>query len=283
MPSGKGVVPRCGGAVRNAGQVNAIQSAEPAPQGTTRALGFQPPHDPGPRSETDLIDDDPALPTRWRWRPSSTATSGAQAWMKPLQCVPIVIKIRWDQRPADHGRLAHTVCERPAPSDGTLVPSCDKRAPSSWPRPHGRVRRWHAPQLLRRTDLNPTRPTANSGSSSTVPAAPSANPAVCGISGGSLGRSASRARSAVCGDRPTRWPVSRHGTWAANLCASASRPGLPQRRRRGARAGRDPRLRSNVRSRPRRWASTRAPLHSFALTAPSRASASGIVREFMPN
>ena len=26
------------------------------------ALGFKPPHDPGPRSETDLVDDDPSMP-----------------------------------------------------------------------------------------------------------------------------------------------------------------------------------------------------------------------------
>ncbi len=61
MPSGKGVYLGVVSAIPNAGQINAIQSVNLRPANYT-ALGFAPPHDPGPRSETDLVDDDPGLP-----------------------------------------------------------------------------------------------------------------------------------------------------------------------------------------------------------------------------
>ena len=61
MPSGKGVYLGVVEPIANAGKVNAIQSLNLRP-GSYTALGFAPPHDPGPRSETDLIDADPSLP-----------------------------------------------------------------------------------------------------------------------------------------------------------------------------------------------------------------------------
>src|SRR5258706_6955737 len=61
MPSGKGVYLGVVSPITNAGKANAIQTVNLRPAHYT-ALGFLPPHDPGPRSETHLIDNDPTLP-----------------------------------------------------------------------------------------------------------------------------------------------------------------------------------------------------------------------------
>ena len=91
MPSGKGVYLGVVEAVPNAGKVNAIQSVNLRPAHYAQ-LGFTPPDDPGPRSETDLVDDDPDLPDALETADALDREFGATGVLHPLQCVHIVVK-----------------------------------------------------------------------------------------------------------------------------------------------------------------------------------------------
>jgi amidase len=286
MPSGKGVYLGVVEAVPNAGQVNAIQSLNLRPKHYA-ALGFKAPHDPGPRSETDLIDDDPALPDALEVAAQLDRDFRRTGWMKPLQCVPIVIKDQMetkDLRTTD-GSLTQFANDRP-PSDGTLVAKLRRAGAIILAKANmdeyagGTHRSSYGGQTC-----NPYATDRDSGSSSTgSAAAPSANLAVCGISEESLG--SIREPGKKCGlvaIAPTRGLVSRHGTWAANLlrerfapvCRSVEDVARVLDAIRGFDAN-DPITATQVGFEPA------APLHSFARERTLAGKRLGIVREFMP-
>src|SRR4029453_2700514 len=121
MPSGKGVYLGVISAIPDAGKVNAIASVNLRP-GHYAALGFAPPHDPGPRSETDLVDDDPSLPDALEVAALLDDEIRGRKSLRPLHCIPIVIKDQmdtFDLRTTD-GSLTQFANDRP-PLDGTLV------------------------------------------------------------------------------------------------------------------------------------------------------------------
>ncbi|MGH2568164.1 MAG: amidase family protein, partial [Bacteroidota bacterium] len=121
MPSGKGVFLGVVNAINNAGQIDAIQSVNLRPANYT-ALGFAPPHDPGPRSETDLVDNNPALPDALEVARALDRAFRTSKKLRPLHCIPMVIKDQMetiDMRTTD-GSLTTFVNDRP-PNDGTLV------------------------------------------------------------------------------------------------------------------------------------------------------------------
>ncbi len=121
MPSGKGVYLGVVSPIPNAGQVNAFQSLNLRPANYT-ALGFKPPHDPGPRSETDLVDDDPSMPDALEVAAKLDQELRGKGSLRPLHCIPMVIKDQMDTadlRTTD-GSLTQFLDDRP-PLDGTLV------------------------------------------------------------------------------------------------------------------------------------------------------------------
>ena len=225
MPSGKGVYLGVVEAVANAGQVNAIQSLNLRPKSYT-ALGFKAPNDPGPRSETDLVDDDPALPDALEAAAQLDREFRRTGWLKPLQCAPIVVKDQMetkDLRTTD-GSLTQFSNDRP-PSDGTLVAKLRRAgaiilAKANMDEYAGGT---HRSSYAGHT-CNPYATDRDSGSSSTGSAAgPAANLAVCGISEESLG--SIREPGKKCGlvaIAPTRGLVSRHGTWRSSTGGSSS-------------------------------------------------------------
>jgi amidase len=120
MPSGKGVYLGVVSPIATAGKVNAIQSVNLRPTHYT-ALGFAPPHDPGPRSETDLIDADPNLPDALEVAAQLDQDFQPNR-LRPLHCIPIVVKDQMetiDMRTTD-GSLTQFANDRP-PNDGALV------------------------------------------------------------------------------------------------------------------------------------------------------------------
>ncbi len=220
MPSGKGVYLGVVEAVPNAGKVNAIQSVNLRPEHYTQ-LGFAPPNDPGPRSETDLVDDDPTLPDGLETADALDREFAATGALLPLQCVPIVVKDQMetkDLRTTD-GSLTEFQNDRP-PNDGTLVAKLRDAGAIILAKANmdeyasGNHRSSYGGQIC-----NPYETDRNGGSSSTGSAAAvSTNLAVCGIgeeSGGSIHEPS--AKQGLVGMTATRGLVSRFGTWSAEL------------------------------------------------------------------
>jgi amidase len=220
MPSGKGVFLGVVNAINNAGQIDAIQSVNLRPANYT-ALGFGPPDDPGPRSEADPVDDNPALPDALEVARALDRAFRTNKKLRPLHCIPMVIKDQMetiDMRTTD-GSVTTFINDRP-PNDGTLVKKLRdagaiiiaKAAMDEYA--GGSQRSSYSGQ-----PCNPYATDRNGGSSSTGSAtAPSANLAVCGIAeeqGGSIRNPAKF--SGVVGMTPSRGLVSRFGTWGASL------------------------------------------------------------------
>lgn len=286
MPSGKGVYLGVVSPIVNAGQINALQSLNLRPANYT-ALGFTPPHDPGPRSETDLLDNDPTLPDALEvaaqldrdFRPTS---------MRPLHCVPIVIKDQMetiDMRTTD-GSLTQFEDDRPA-HDGALVAKLRAAGAIIIGKANmdeyagGTHRSSYAGQMC-----NPYATDRDGGSSSTGSAtAVAANLAVCGIAEESLGSVREPgAKTHVVAMTPTRGLVSRFGTWGANLIRERFGP---ECRTVGDLAKvldtirgydpRDPITATQVGYTPN------ASFATFANGKTLRGKRLGIIREFMPN
>lgn len=220
MPSGKGVYLGVVSAIPNAGQVNALQSLNLRPANYA-ALGFKPPHDPGPRSETDLVDDDPSMPDALEVAAQLDAELRGKPSLRPLHCIPMVIKDQmdtFDLRTTD-GSLTQFVNDRP-PLDGTLVAKLRAAGAIIIGKANmdeyasGNQRSSYGGQIC-----NPYATDRNGGSSSTgSAAAPSANLAVCGIAEESLGSVREPgAKQNVVAMTATRGLVSRSGSWGANL------------------------------------------------------------------
>ena len=220
MPSGKGIYLGVVQPIESAGKVNAIQNVNLRPANYA-ALGFAPPHDPGPRSETDLIDANPALPDALESAQALDREYATTRVLKPLQCVPIVIKDQMDTadlRTTD-GSLTQFVNDRP-PTDGTLVKKLREAgaiiiAKANMDEYAGGTHRSSYGGHV----CNPYATNRDSGSSSTGSAAAVAvNLAVCGIAEESLGSIREPGKkSGLVAMAPTRGLVSRSGTWAANL------------------------------------------------------------------
>jgi len=224
MPSGKGIILGVVGAVPDAKKVNAISTINLRPANYA-ALGFRPPHDPGPRSETDLRDADPAIPDALEvaiqidreFRRNRKRLHD----LRPLECIPVVIKDQMetlDMRTTD-GSLTQFANDRP-PNDGTLVAKLRAAGAIIIGKANmdeyaaGNHRSSYGGQIC-----NPYATDRDGGSSSTgSAAAPSANLAVCGIaeeSGGSIHMPASK--QGIVGMTATRGLVSRFGSWPAEL------------------------------------------------------------------
>lgn len=287
MPSGKGVYLGVVSTIANAGKVNAIQSVNLRPANYT-ALGFAPPHDPGPRSETDLIDNDPNLPDALQVAAQLDREFQFGGRIRPLHCIPIVIKDQMetvDMRTTD-GSLTQFENDRP-PTDGTLVAKLRAAGAIIIGKANmdeyavGTHRSSYAGQIC-----NPYAADRNGGSSSTGSAvAPAANLAVCGIAEESLGSVREPGKkSHVVAMTATRGLVSRAGTWGANLIRERYGPECrtvddmakvldvirgydPQ----------DPVTALQVGYTPK------VPLDSFTRRPSLRGKRLGIIREFMPN
>jgi Asp-tRNA(Asn)/Glu-tRNA(Gln) amidotransferase A subunit family amidase len=285
MPSGKGVYLGVVSPIPNAGKVNAIQSVNLRPAHYT-ALGFAPPHDPGPRSETDLTDTDPSLPDALEVAAQLDQTFEPDR-MQPLHCIPIVIKDQMetvDLRTTD-GSLTQFENDRP-PTDGTLVAKLRAAGAIIIAKANmdeyavGTHRSSYGGQIC-----NPYATDRNGGSSSTGSAvAPSANLAVCGIAEESLGSVREPGKkSHVVAMTPTRGLVSRFGTWGANLirerygpeCRTVEDLATVLEVIRGY-DPKDPITATQVGYTPE------ASLATFARATTLRGKRLGIIREFMP-
>ena len=220
MPSGKGIYLGVVEAVPNAGRVNAIQSVNLRPAHYLE-LGFKPPNDPGPRSETDLVDDDPRLPDALEVASALDDEFRRTRVLKPLECIPIVVKDQMetvDLRTTD-GSLTEFANDRP-PNDGALVAKLREAGAIILAKANmdeyasGNHRSSYGGQIC-----NPYATDRNGGSSSTGSAgAVATNLAVCAIgeeSGGSI-REPSKKQHLV-GMTATRGLVSRFGSWPAEL------------------------------------------------------------------
>jgi Asp-tRNA(Asn)/Glu-tRNA(Gln) amidotransferase A subunit family amidase len=220
MPSGKGVYLGVVSTIPNAGRINALQSLNLRPVNYA-ALGFAPPHDPGPRSETDLVDADPSLPDALETAAMLDAEYRNTSRIRPLHCIPIVIKDQMetkDLRTTD-GSLTQFANDRPS-GDGTLVRKLReagaiilaKSAMDEYAA--GTHRSSYAGQMC-----NPYATDRDAGSSSTGSAtAVSANLAVCGIAEESLGSVREPGKkSHVVAMTASRGLVSRAGSWPAEL------------------------------------------------------------------
>jgi Asp-tRNA(Asn)/Glu-tRNA(Gln) amidotransferase A subunit family amidase len=287
MPSGKGIYLGVVSPIANAGQVNAIQSLNLRPANYS-ALGFAPPHDPGPRSETDLVDDDPAMPDALEVAGQLDAEFRSTHRLRPLHCVPIVIKDQmetFDLRTTD-GSLTEFQNDRP-PTDGALVSKLRQAgaiiiAKANMDEYAGGTHRSSYGGAL----CGPYATDRDGGSSSTGSAAAvAANLAVCGIAEESLGsiREPGKKNHLVA-VAPTRGLVSRHGTWAANLirerfgpvCRTVEDTAKVLDVMRGYDA-RDPITATQV------GYTSDAPLTIFAREKTLAGKRLGIIREFMPN
>lgn len=220
LPSGKGAYLGVVQALPNAGRVNAIQSVNLRPSHYAE-LGFAAPHDPGPRSETDLVDADPRLPDALEVAERLDREFRATQRLRPLHCIPIVIKDQLetiDLRTTD-GSLTQFVNDRPA-TDGALVAKLRDAGAIIIAKANmdeyalGTHRSSYGGQVC-----NPYATNRNGGTSSTgTAAAVSTNLAVCGIgeeSGGSIQDPAKK--QSLVGVTGTRGLVSRFGSWPAEL------------------------------------------------------------------
>lgn len=287
MPSGKGIYLGVVKPIANAGQINAIQSLNLRP-GHYTEMGFLPPHDPGPRSETDLVDDDPAMPDALEVADSLDEEFASTGHLRPLHCVPIVIKDQmdtFDLRTTD-GSLTQFVNDRP-PTDGTLVAKLRSAgaiiiAKANMDEYAGGTHRSSYGGAL----CGPYATNRDGGSSSTGSAtAVAANMAVCGIAEESLGsiREPGKKNHLVAVGA-SRGLISRGGTWAANLlrerfgpiCRTVEDVAKVLDVMRGY-DPRDPITATQVGYTPD------APLDSFARERKLAGKRLGIVREFMPN
>lgn len=286
MPSGKGVYLGVVGAVQNAGKVNAIQSVNLRPA-HYKELGFAAPDDPGPRSETDLVDDAPSLPDAIETADSLDREFRATGVLRPLECVPIVVKDQMetkDLRTTD-GSLTEFQNDRP-PNDGTLVAKLRAAGAIILAKANmdeyasGNHRSSYGGQIC-----NPYATDRNGGSSSTGSAAAvSTNLAVCGIgeeSGGSIHEPSSK--QGLVGMTATRGLVSRFGTWSAELLRERFGPMCRTvddvARVLDVIRGYDPK--DSVTVTQVGYASP-APLYAFSHAPSLRGKRLGIVREFMP-
>ncbi len=219
-PSGKGVYLGVVQTIADAGRVNAIQSLNLGPA-HYHALGFSPPDDPGPRSETDLADDDRDLPDALQVAQSLDDEYRRSGQLRPLHCVPVVVKDQMeaiDLRSTD-GSLTQFVNDRP-PTDGALVAKLRAAGAIILGKANmdeyalGTHRSSYGGQIC-----NPYATDRNGGTSSTgTAAAVSTNLAVCGIgeeSGGSVHDPAKK--QGLVGFTATRGLVSRFGSWPAEL------------------------------------------------------------------
>jgi Asp-tRNA(Asn)/Glu-tRNA(Gln) amidotransferase A subunit family amidase len=287
MPSGKGIYLGVVKPIANAGQVNAIQSLNLRP-GNYSALGFAAPNDPGPRSETDLVDADPALPDALEVAEQLDAEFRTTHRLRSLHCVPIVVKDQMataDLRTTD-GSLTQFVNDRPG-ADGTLVKKLKQAgaiiiAKANMDEYAGGTHRSSYGGAL----CGPYATDRDGGSSSTgSAAAPAANLAVCGIAEESLGsiREPGKKNHLVA-MAATRGLISRHGTWAANLirerfgpiCRTVADTAKVLEAMRGY-DPQDPITATQVGYTPD------APLDSFARRRSLVGKRLGILREFMPN
>lgn len=220
MPSGKGIYLGVVKPIANAGQVNAIQSLNLRPQHYTQ-LGFAPPHDPGPRSETDLVDDDPALPDALEVADELDQEFASSGRLRSLHCIPIVIKDQMDTadlRTTD-GSLTQFVNDRPA-TDGTLVAKLRSAGAIIIGKANmdeyagGTHRSSYGGALCGAYASDRNGGSSSTGSASAV----AANLAVCGIAEESLGsiREPGKKNHLVA-IGASRGLISRDGTWAANL------------------------------------------------------------------
>jgi Asp-tRNA(Asn)/Glu-tRNA(Gln) amidotransferase A subunit family amidase len=287
MPSGKGIYLGVVKPIANAGQVNAIQSLNLRPTHYTE-MGFLPPNDPGPRSETDLVDDDPSMPDALEVADSLDAEFASTGELRPLHCIPIVIKDQmetFDLRTTD-GSLTQFANDRP-PTDGTLVAKLRSAgaiiiAKANMDEYAGGTHRSSYGGAL----CGPYATDRDGGSSSTGSAsAVAANLAVCGIAEESLGsiREPGKKNHLVAVGA-TRGLISRSGTWAANLlrerfgpvCRTVEDAAKVLEAMRGYDPG-DPITATQVGYTPD------ASLASFARERTLSGKRLGIVREFMPN
>ena len=286
MPSGKGVYLGVISAIPDAGKVNAIASMNLRPAHYA-ALGFAPPDDPGPRSETDLVDDDPALPDALEVAAQLDAEFRATKTLRPLHCIPMVIKDQMetiDLRTTD-GSITAFANDRP-PNDGTLVAKL--RAAGAIIIAKGLMDEYAAGgnrSSYAGHFCNPYATDRDTGGSSTGSAtAPSTNLAVCGIaeeSGGSIREPGKKAH--VVAMAATRGLVSRFGTWSAELIRERYGPEcrtVEDLARildviRGYDA-KDPITATQVGYTPE------APLYEFAQEKSLAGKRIGIIREFMP-
>lgn len=220
MPSGKGIYLGPVTPIPNAGQVNALQSLNLRPWNYA-ALGFSPPDDPGPRSETDLVDADPSLPDALEVAAALDAEFARTRKLRPLHCASIVIKDQMDtvdMRTTD-GSLTQFLNDRPA-RDGTLVAKLRSAGAIILGKAVmdeyavGNHRSSYAGHVC-----NPYATDRDSGSSSSGSAAAvAANLATCGIAEESLGSVREPGKKThLVAMTPTRGLVSRTGTWGANL------------------------------------------------------------------
>jgi amidase len=287
MPSGKGVYLGVISAIPDAGKVNAIATVNLRRAHYT-ALGFAPPHDPGPRSETDLVDDDPSLPDALEVAVQLDAEFRATKTLRPLHCVPMVIKDQMetiDLRTTD-GSITAFANDRP-PNDGTLVAKL--RAAGAIIIAKGLMDEYAAGgnrSSYAGHFCNPYATDRDTGGSSTGSAtAPSTNLAVCGIaeeSGGSIREPGKKAH--VVAMAATRGLVSRFGTWSAELIRERYGPEcrtVEDLARildviRGYDA-KDPITATQMGYTPD------VPLYEFAQKKSLAGKRIGIIREFMPN
>jgi Asp-tRNA(Asn)/Glu-tRNA(Gln) amidotransferase A subunit family amidase len=287
MPSGKGVYLGVVSAIPNAGKINAIQSLNLRPAHYT-ALGFAPPHDPGPRSETDLVDGDPSMPDALETAAQLDAEFLASKTLRPLHCVPMVIKDQMETRDlrTTDGSLTQFADDRP-PSDGTLVARLRaagaiilaKAAMDEYAA--GTHRSSYAGQMC-----NPYATDRDGGSSSTGSAtAVSANLAVCGIAEESLGSIREPGKkSHVVAMAASRGLVSRAGSWPAELIRERFGPECRSvadvARVLDAIRGFDP---ADAITATQVGYTPAAPLYSFVEKPTLKGKRLGIIREFMPN
>src|SRR5262245_3505827 len=286
MPSGKGVYLGVISAIPDAGKVNAIASVNLRPAHYA-ALGFAPPHDPGPRSETDPVDDDPSLPDALEVAAQLDAEFRATKTLRPLHCIPMVIKDQMetiDLRTTD-GSITAFANDRP-PNDGTLVGKL--RAAGAIIIAKGLMDEYAAGgnrSSYAGHFCNPYATDRDTGGSSTGSAtAPSTNLAVCGIaeeSGGSIREPGKKAHVAAMA--ATRGLVSRFGTWSAELIRERYGPecrtGEDSARVLDVIRGYDPKdpiTATQVGYTPD------TPLYEFAQKTSLAGKRIGIIREFMP-
>jgi len=287
MPSGKGIYLGVVSSIPDAGKVNAIATINLRP-GHYTELGFAPPHDPGPRSETDLVDNDPDLPDALEVAAQLDAEFRTTKNLRPLHCIPMVIKDQMetkDLRTTD-GSLTAFANDRP-PNDGTLVAKL--RAAGAIIIAKGLMDEYAAGgnrSSYAGHFCNPYATDRDTGGSSTGSAtAPSTNLAVCGIaeeSGGSIREPGKKAHVAAMA--ATRGLVSRFGTWSAELIRERYGPECRTvedlARILDVIRGYDPK--DPITATQVGYTSD-VPLYEFAQETSLAGKRIGIIREFMPN
>jgi Asp-tRNA(Asn)/Glu-tRNA(Gln) amidotransferase A subunit family amidase len=205
MPSGKGIELGDQTAIPSAGQVNAFQNVNIR----------------GRRSETDLVDDDPAMPDALEVAAALDAEFAATGRLSgPLHCVPIGIKDQmdtFDMRTTD-GAVADYADDRP-PKDATLVARLRAAGAVIIGKTNMGEYASGSQSTYQGFTCNPyATDRAPGGSSSGSGASVAANLAVCSIAEESLGSIRNPADSqGIVGFAATRGLVPRTGNYRANL------------------------------------------------------------------